>query len=677
MVGGRSALVRSHVLIVIACLSLLAGGLVELATLHYSRPVWVAVVSCVGCTLAPSLGRRCPAISAMLAVGAVATYQVVTDDPNGGFVVAATVLACYYLGRDHPGTASARRLLAVVGVAFPAVLVASLSDHDSGVSALGTWFVLVVVPTGVGRVVQRRQRLVTRLGQAAEALQVDQLRAADSASALERARVARELHDVVAHYVSVMVIQAGAARTVSVTNPEAGRAALDAVEAAGRRALDELRRVLGVLRRGPDDRTDSAVNLTRIRELCESVSAAGVHVTLTATDVGDLAVQSSQAAYRIVQEALTNVARHAPGAHAAVVIRRCNDELDLVVTDDGGRTHPEPSSLPRGGHGLVGMAERAAWLGGSLRAGPRPEGGFRVTARFPVRLTIGPEHDVLADAPWPPAAGSDDMTHHRDWMVIRRWFDLGAAAVIAVALGINAGLRVDGNARVPSVLLGVILGVLVRWRRERPMAYLLATLAVTVVLTVISASVSADLLFGVFALVVPTYTAGAWLPRGRAGLVLAIWAADAAVHAARDQSPLGQFIGALVMAVVVFAVGRLTRSQRTLAEELDARNAMLAAQRDTRARVAALNERTRIARDLHVLIAETITSMVVQAETASELVHSDHARAYTAAAEVERSGREVLTQMRQVLGVLRADRSVPLQPPPSVDVLLPAAVATA
>jgi signal transduction histidine kinase len=184
-------------------------------------------------------------------------------------------------------------------------------------------------------------------------------------------------------------------------------------------------------------------------------------------------------------------------------------------------------------------------------------------------------------------------------------------------------------------------------------------------------------LFGVFALVVPTYTAGAWLPRGRAGLALAIWAAGAAVHAARDHSPIGQFIGALVMAVVVFAVGRVTRSQRILAAELDARNGLLAAQRDTRARVAALNERTRIARDLHVLIAETITTMVVHAETARELVRSDHARAYVAVAEVERSGREVLTQMRRVLGVLRADRSVPLQPPPAVDVPLPVAVSPA
>jgi signal transduction histidine kinase len=260
---------------------------------------------------------------------------------------------------------------------------------------------------------------------------------------------------------------------------------------------------------------------------------------------------------------------------------------------------------------------------------------------------------------------------------LRRWSDPAAAAVVAVALGVDAGLRADGKARVPAILLAILLGVLVLWRRERPIAYLLATLAVTGVLTVISASVSADSLFGVFALVVPTYTAGAWLPRGRAGLALAIWTAGAAVHAARDHSPLGQFVGALVMAVVVFAVGRLTRSQRTLAEELDARSAVLAAQRDTRARIAALNERTRIARDLHVLIAETIPTMVVHAETARELVRYDRGRAYTAAAEVERSGREVLTQMRRVLGVLRADRSVPLQPPPAVDVPVPAAVAPA
>jgi signal transduction histidine kinase len=631
----------------------------------------------VACTLAPILGRRFPATSAVLAVVAVAAYQAMTDDPNGGFVVGATLLAFFYLGRDHPGTSSVRRLLGVMGLALPAVIGASVSSHDSAISGLGTWFVIIVVPTAVGRVAERRQRLVNRLEQVSEALRRDQLRAADAAAALERARVARELHDVVAHYVTVMVIQAGAARSVCTADPDAGRAALDAVETAGRRALYELRRVLGALRRGPDDWPDGAIGLAQFHELCESVRATGVRATLAVTHVGELTVDCAQAAYRVVQEALTNVVRHAPGAHATVVIRTC-DEVEVEITDDGGRNRVGSRSLPPSGYGLAGMAERVAWVGGTVEVGPLPWGGFRVAATFPMRPQEAVPHDVVREARWTAAAaGADLVARHRDWQPLQRWLDPAAAAVFVVALGIDAGLRASGTARVPSIVLGVVLGVLVLWRRRNPMVYLLATLAVTAVLTLVSETVSADPLFGVFALVVPTYTVAAWLPQRRAALAFAIWASGAAVHASRGHSPAGHFVGALVAACVVFAVGRLTRAQRTLAAELNARNAELAAERDNRAGVAVINERIRIARDLHVLIARTITAMVVQAATARELVSADRAAAYTAAAEVERSGREVLTQMRRVLGVLRADRSVPLLPPAAVDLPAPASVVPA
>jgi signal transduction histidine kinase len=259
------------------------------------------------------------------------------------------------------------------------------------------------------------------------------------------------------------------------------------------------------------------------------------------------------------------------------------------------------------------------------------------------------------------------VSRHRVWPALRRWFDPLIAAVFALALGIDAGLRASGTVRVPSIVLGIVLGALVGSRRRRPMVYLLATLAVTGLLTLVSETVSADPLFGAFALVVPTYSVAAWLPQRRAALGFAIWACGAALHAVHDHSPIGQFMGALVAAAVVFSVGRLSRAQRTLTAELETRNAALAAQRDRRARVAVIDERIRIARDLHLLIAQTITAMVVQAGTAKALVRSDHVRAYAAAAEVERSGREVLARMRRVLGVLRAERSVPLQPPPAVD----------
>jgi signal transduction histidine kinase len=671
-----SALLRGPALNVAACLALLVGGLVELATLHYSSPVWLAVASCVGCTLAPLIGRSFPASSALLAVTAIATYQGLTDDPNGGFVVAATVLAFYYLGRDHPGTASIRRIAAVIGLALPAVLAASFSNLDSAANAIGTWCVLVVVPTAVGRIADRRQQLVIGLGHAAKALDLEQRQAAEVAATLERARVARELHDVVAHYVSVMVIQAGAARTVSTTEPEAGHVALEAVEAAGRRALDELRQVVGTLRHGPDDGPDRVVDLAQIHELCESIRAAGVQPTLNAADLSALSVDSRQAVYRIVQEALTNVARHAPGAHATVTILTSEDSVDVVVTDDGGRAHPAGWSLASGGHGLVGMTERVSWLGGTVEAGPRPGSGFRVAAHLPAQSALAPRHDTVPETSW-PATSTSVANRLRGWTRLQPWLDPIAAVASAIGLGLDIGLRTSGASQLPSVALGLVLGALMVWRRSRPMTYFLATVAVVAALASLSGTLSTDPVLGAFTLVVPTYSVAAWLSRRRAAVAMVIWTTAAAVHAAHDHSPVGRFVGAVVAALVIFAVGRLTRAQRALRAELDARTAALIAQHDNRARVAVIEERTRIARDLHLLIAQTITAMVVQAETAKELVRFDYARAYSTVANVERSGREVLSQMRRVLGVLRADRSVPLQPSPAVDIPAPKAMAPA
>jgi signal transduction histidine kinase len=239
------------------------------------------------------------------------------------------------------------------------------------------------------------------------------------------------------------------------------------------------------------------------------------------------------------------------------------------------------------------------------------------------------------------------------------------AAGFAVILAIDAGLHAAGSARVPCIVLAFTLGAAVGWRRSRPLAYVTATLALTGAVTVVSASLAAGPLFGAFVLVVPTYTVAASLPQRRAAIGLAIWTAGATLHAVLGHISPSRLAGSLVAAAVVFAVGRLSRAQRALAAELEARNAELAAQRDSRAHVAVLAERNRIARDLHLLIAQTITAMVVQAAAAKELVRVDLARAPVAAAAVEQAGREVLTRMRRVLGVLRANRLVPLQPHPA------------
>ena len=189
----------------------------------------------------------------------------------------------------------------------------------------------------------------------------------------EQARIARELHDVIAHSVSVIVVQASAARDVFDQSPAQARAALESIETAGREALGELRTLLA----GVQPSSSPRPGVARLAELASPLRAAGLAVTVTA-DAGELPAAVDLCAYRIVQEALTNTLRHAAATSASVTVRRSSGVLELSVLDDGRGGSGAP------GRGITGMRERAAMLGGTLEAGPRPGGGFGVRARLPV-----------------------------------------------------------------------------------------------------------------------------------------------------------------------------------------------------------------------------------------------------------------------------------------------------
>jgi signal transduction histidine kinase len=201
----------------------------------------------------------------------------------------------------------------------------------------------------------------------------------------ERARIARELHDVVAHYVSVMVVQAAAARRVADKDPDAARGALQAVEMAGRTALAEMRRMLEVLR-ADDPGMGPQPGLGEIERLIQQVRDAGLPVELSIEgSVCCLPAGMDLAAYRIVQEALTNTVKHGGRATARVAVRYTPDTLEIEVVDDGrGAAAPLLTVADGGGHGLIGMNERVALFGGVLEAGPVLTGGYRVLARMPI-----------------------------------------------------------------------------------------------------------------------------------------------------------------------------------------------------------------------------------------------------------------------------------------------------
>ncbi|WP_210588992.1 sensor histidine kinase [Streptomyces sp. GESEQ-35] len=233
------------------------------------------------------------------------------------------------------------------------------------------------------------RRLRLRAGRASRLLK-EQAAEARRIVTEERSHIARELHDVVAHRVSMMTVQAGAARMVAAEDPQGALEAMAAVEEAGRQALDELRHLLGVLR--PDAESDELgpqPGLAELPRLVAEVREAGLDVSVTNGIRDPLPARVDLSAYRIVQEALTNVLKHSgPRTHTQVHLRDESDGITIEVLDDGpGAAVQAAPAAPKGppGHGIVGMRERANLLGGSLDARPRSGGGFRLTARLPVK----------------------------------------------------------------------------------------------------------------------------------------------------------------------------------------------------------------------------------------------------------------------------------------------------
>jgi signal transduction histidine kinase len=223
------------------------------------------------------------------------------------------------------------------------------------------------------------------LGEAARNRRIAIEQASRRAVGEEQARIARELHDVIAHSVSVIVVQASAADDVFDERPDQARAALRSIESAGREALAELRRLLAAVR--TDDEGEPAhpqPGLDRLGELAAPLRAAGLEVALHREGAaGAVPAGVDLSAYRIVQEALTNTLRHAHARRAEVTVRSVHGLLELDVLDDGYGGPPGDG----GGRGIAGMRERATMLGGTLDAGPLPGGGFRVHARLPVEAS--------------------------------------------------------------------------------------------------------------------------------------------------------------------------------------------------------------------------------------------------------------------------------------------------
>jgi signal transduction histidine kinase len=253
-----------------------------------------------------------------------------------------------------------------------------------------------------GDAVRSRRAFVDAIRERAERAERTREQEALRRVAEERLRIARDLHDVVAHHIALVNVQAGVASHVMDKRPDQAKEALAHVREASRSALNELRATVGLLRQSgdPEAPTEPAPGLARLDDLLGTFRAAGLPVDLVRSD-DDLRLQAAVdlAAYRIIQEALTNVQKHAgPGAKAEVSVLRVSRNLEVTVLDNGGSgdaakseedkaartSHDKPEAEPEGGHGLIGMRERVSALGGSCTTGPRYGGGFRVHAILPL-----------------------------------------------------------------------------------------------------------------------------------------------------------------------------------------------------------------------------------------------------------------------------------------------------
>jgi signal transduction histidine kinase len=289
----------------------------------------------------------------------------------------------------YPVAAYRERRVSLVGLAAAEVGLAGV-QLTSGRTGLSTWVGNTLVLAAawlLGNFVGDRRAYAAQLEERTAELEQAREDLARRAVADERLRLARELHDVVAHSMSVIAVQSGVGAHVADTQPEEARKALAAIETASRAALEELRRLLGVLRQDDGDEPHGSLapvpGLADLDTLLAEVGKAGLAVRLRVEGVRpELPAGVDLSAYRIVQEALTNVVKHAGPARAQVVVCYGDQEVAVEITDDG-KGVPGDGRAAKVGHGIIGMRERVALFGGDLEVGPLPGGGFRVAARLP------------------------------------------------------------------------------------------------------------------------------------------------------------------------------------------------------------------------------------------------------------------------------------------------------
>lgn len=334
---------------------------------------------------APLAFRRvAPLTAALVVAGAVAFHSIATTPAESAGAFVSTLLIVYTVASQLSGR---RRIAATLALVIGATVYFVRDPLTTSVASALPSILIMSAAWGIGAGVQKRQHRSDELQRRAHQLEVEKERDTLAAAEAERARIARELHDVIAHNLSTIVVQAGAARlNMNASEGERQRAILS-IEEAARSALSEMRALLGLVRALDDSvELEPQPGLEDLEELCRRVTEAGVAVDLSIQgDVEQIPEGVKLSVYRIVQESLTNVLKHAgPRASADVALRVDSTGLSIDVTDTG----MGPDGEAGGGHGLIGIRERVALYEGEFNAGARPEGGFAIRIRLPLGQSL-------------------------------------------------------------------------------------------------------------------------------------------------------------------------------------------------------------------------------------------------------------------------------------------------
>jgi signal transduction histidine kinase len=346
-------------------------------------PHWMVLVFALPYAAALGVRRRWPVPAAAVACVALAAVWPLGLAPavNGALTIPfflTPFLFAYSLGAGAG---------LVVGLAGSVLLAVCLQLSNAGVfNPLG--LMLTIGPWLVGRVVLSRRKLAEQLQARNEELRAEQELFAAESVRYERARIARELHDIVAHCLSVMVVQASAGQRVAAADRDGVAEALESVAEAAAQAQTEVGRLVELLSGGPTGPVGPPPGLAMVDELVRRASGSGLAVSCRFAGSCDrLAPAASEAAYRVVQEALTNALKHAPGAPVDITVRSQGAEVAVEVVNAPGRQRPSGLERSGGGFGLAGMRDRVAACGGSLTCGPTQAGGWRVSALLPMAPT--------------------------------------------------------------------------------------------------------------------------------------------------------------------------------------------------------------------------------------------------------------------------------------------------